>query len=141
METVIRPFTPHDEVAVIALWDRCGLLWPANDPHEDIARKMKVNPELFLVAHTEGQLVGTVMAGYEGHRGWINYLAADPSHQRGGLGRRLMAEAEARLKALGCPKVNLQVRTTNQAVRDFYQRLGYRKDEVISFGKRLIEDN
>ncbi len=136
----IRPYQPSDELAVIALWRECGLVRPQNDPHKDIARKLKVNPEWFLVADLHGRIVGSVMAGYEGHRGWINYLAVAPAIQRDGLGRRLMDEAEKRLRAVGCPKINLQVRAENKDVIAFYERIGYREDKVLSFGKRLVTD-
>ena len=135
-----RPFAPADEAAVIALWRACGLLRPQNDPRKDIARKLKVNPEWFLVAEDGGRIVGTVMAGYEGHRGWINYLAVEPARQRGGLGRQLMAEAEERLRAAGCPKINLMVRTDNAGVVAFYERIGFTQDKVVSLGKRLEAD-
>ena len=136
----IQTFQSSDEAAVIALWEACGLVRPWNDPKKDIARKLKIQPELFLVM-TEGEaIVGSVMAGYEGHRGWINYLAVAPEEQGRGLGRRLMEEAEVRLRALGCPKINLQVRTSNEAVRQFYKSIGYQLDEVVSFGKRLEHD-
>ncbi|MBI1349249.1 GNAT family acetyltransferase [bacterium] len=136
----IRVATPEDTEAIVSLWERCGLTRPWNDPRKDIARKSKVNPELFLVAESGGQIIGTVMAGYEGHRGWINYLGVDPAHQRQGVGRQLMAAAEDKLQASGCPKINLQVRSTNAAVIDFYRALGYGIDEVASLGKRLEQD-
>jgi ribosomal protein S18 acetylase RimI-like enzyme len=136
----IRPFRPADEPAVIALWQAAGLTRPQNDPRKDIARKMKVNPEWFLVAEESGAIVGSVMAGYEGHRGWINYLTAAPSRRRVGVGRALMAEAERLLRAAGCPKINLQVRADNADVIAFYQRLGFAEDRVLSFGKRLEKD-
>ena len=136
----IRPFAPVDEPAVVALWEKCGLLRPQNDPRKDIARKLKVNPEWFLVAEEGGRIVGTVMAGYEGHRGWINYLAVEPARQRGGLGRRLVAEAERVLRAAGCPKINLQVRPENKAAVAFYERLGFTVEGSISLGKRLERD-
>ncbi|MBI2512936.1 MAG: GNAT family acetyltransferase [Opitutae bacterium] len=136
----IRPYAPTDEAAVIALWRECGLTRPQNDPRKDIARKLKVNPEWFLVAERGGEIVGAVMAGYEGHRGWINYLGVAPSLQRGGLGRRLMDEAEARLRAAGCPKINLQVRADNRVAIAFYERIGFAVDNVISMGKRLEKD-
>jgi ribosomal protein S18 acetylase RimI-like enzyme len=82
-------------------------------------------------------VVATAMAGYEGHRGWINYLAVSPELQRCGIGRRIMEEAEARLRALGCPKINLMVRNTNAAVIEFYRRIGFQLDEVVCMGKRL----
>ncbi|MCA9946627.1 MAG: GNAT family acetyltransferase, partial [Anaerolineales bacterium] len=128
----IRPFALADSEAVIAIWQACKLTVPWNDPHKDIARKMQVNPELFLVAEWNGRIAGTVMGGYEGHRGWINYLAVAPDCQKQGVGRALMAAAEAKLMALGCPKINLQVRKSNTAVIQFYGHLGYHIDDVIS---------
>ena len=125
---------------MIALWRACGLVRPWNDPRKDIRRKLGVNPEWFLIGESAGRIVGTVMAGYEGHRGWINYLAVEPGRQRAGLGRALMAEAERLLCAAGCPKINLQVRSTNAAVIAFYRRLGYAEDAVVSLGKRLESD-
>jgi ribosomal protein S18 acetylase RimI-like enzyme len=139
-QPTIRPFTLADSDAIIAIWQACKLTVPWNNPHKDIARKMQVNPELFLVAELDGTIAGTVMGGYEGHRGWINYLAVSPDHQRQGVGRALMAAVEAKLLALGCPKINLQVRTSNTAVIQFYGHLGYHIDDVISLGKRLIKD-
>ncbi|HTT73699.1 MAG TPA: GNAT family acetyltransferase [Thermoplasmata archaeon] len=136
----IRPFEGADEDAVVELWQRCGLVRPTNDPHRDIARKRAVRPDLFLVGTESGRIVATVMAGYEGHRGWINYLAVDPELQRGGRGRALMDAAEQRLRATGCPKINLQVRRTNTGVIAFYRRLGYAEDDVVSLGKRLASD-
>lgn len=138
----IRPFAVSDTEAVVALWRAAGLVKPWNDPYLDIERKLTVQPELFLVAEATGpaRVVGSAMAGYDGHRGWVNYLAvADP--QRGtGLGRALMAEVERLLLERGCPKLNLQVRTSNTAVIAFYERLGYRLDDAVSLGKRLIPD-
>jgi ribosomal protein S18 acetylase RimI-like enzyme len=139
--TEIRPFRRTDADAVIALWTECGLVRPWNDPRRDIERKLTVQPELFLVATTGSDLVGSVMAGYDGHRGWVNYLAVATGHRRRGLGRRLMREAEAGLRALGCPKLNLQIRTGNSAVVAFYEALGYGVDDVVSLGRRLIRDD
>ena len=136
----IRPFQAADEEAVVALWRTCDLVRPWNDPRKDIRRKLRVNPEWFLVGELGGRLVGTVMAGYEGHRGWINYLAVAPGRRRAGLGRALMAEAERLLRAAGCAKINLQVRTANTAVIAFYERIGYRRDDCVSLGKRLEAD-
>jgi ribosomal protein S18 acetylase RimI-like enzyme len=136
----IRAYREADEGAVIELWTRCGLVRPWNDPGKDIARKRRVQRELFLVAVAPEGLLATVMAGYEGHRGWINYLAVDPAHQRNGLGRRMMDEAEERLRALGCPKINLQIRHDNLEARRFYERLGFEEDATISLGKRLEHD-
>jgi Acetyltransferases len=88
-----------------------------------------------------GTIVATVMAGYEGHRGWINYLAVHPDCQRKGYGRMMMNRAEALLLELGCPKINLQVRVGNEGVIEFYRKLGYQIDQVVSLGKRLIHDD
>jgi len=137
----LRIFNVSDEAAVVSLWERCGLTRSWNDPHQDIRRKLEVQADLFLVGVIEGQVVATVMAGYEGHRGWINYLAVAPDHQGLGYGRRMMEEAERRLLALGCPKINLLVRSTNQRAMGFYQHIGYSVDEVVSFGKRIVSDD
>ena len=136
-DVVIRPFQPADEAAVIELWHRCGLVVPWNDPRRDIALKLQVQPHLFLVGTIQGRVVAVVMAGYEGHRGWINYLAVAPDLQRQGIGRRMMEHAEAELRKLGCPKINLMIRTSNQDVIAFYQRLGFAVDNVVCMGKRL----
>jgi ribosomal protein S18 acetylase RimI-like enzyme len=140
MTLEIRPYTADDEDVVVQLWTDCDLVVPWNNPRRDIARKLQAQPELFLVGVLGDELVATVMAGYEGHRGWINYLAVHPDHQRRGLGRQIMAEAEARLLAVGCPKINLQVRATNTHVIAFYESLGFTVDDVVSLGKRLIPD-
>jgi len=136
----IRVFKPDDEAAVIALWQACGLVKLQNDPKKDIVRKLRVNPEWFLVAEIDGHIVGAVMAGYEGHRGWINYLATDPAQRRLGIGRRLMTEAERVLRAAGCPKINLQVRPENKDVIAFYEAIGFNVEGAISLGKRLERD-
>jgi ribosomal protein S18 acetylase RimI-like enzyme len=136
----IRPYQPGDEGAVIRLWHACGLTRPWNDPHKDIARKLSVQSELFLVGEADGVVVASVMAGYDGHRGWVNYLAVDPACQRRGYARALMRHVEQAFVDMGCPKINLMIRTGNSAVLDFYKRLGYQPDDVISCGKRLIPD-
>jgi ribosomal protein S18 acetylase RimI-like enzyme len=136
----IRPFAIEDQTAVIDLWRRCGLVVPQNDPKKDIQRKLKVNPEWFLVGVWEGSIVASCMAGYEGHRGWINYLAVAPHRQRMGIARQIMAHAEGLLRHAGCPKINLQVRASNAQVIAFYQSIGFRQDDVLSFGKRLQVD-
>lgn len=137
MTLSIRLFRPTDQDAVIALWQTCRLVVPQNDPREDIRCKMGFQPDLFMVAVWDGRVVGTVMAGYEGHRGWINYLAVAPELRRRRIGQRLMSAAEAKLRALGCPKINLQVRRSNTAVIAFYGALGFTEDAVVSMGKRL----
>lgn len=133
----IRAFEGPDEEAVVDLWHQCGLVVPWNDPHEDITTKMRFQPELFLIGTLDDRVIATAMVGYEGHRGWINYLAVSPDHQRKGIGRHMMEEAEAKLRELGCPKINLQVRRSNHAVIAFYEHLGFTDDHVIGLGKQL----
>lgn len=137
----IRPFHASDEAAVIALWQACELTRPWNDPHKDIARKLSVQPELFVVGMEGSEIIASAMFGFEGHRGWVNYLAVSPAHQRKGHASALMHWGEEALKARGCPKINLQIRSSNAPVIAFYQSLGYGADEVVSLGKRLIADN
>ena len=121
-----------------ALWREVFPGAPAhNVPEEDIRRKGAVQADLFLEAEADGLIIGTVMAGYDGHRGWIHLLAVHPDHRLRGLGRALMAEAESRLAGLGCPKLNLQVRGGNEEVLAFYRRLGYSVEDRISLGKAL----
>ena len=134
----IRAYLPEDEEAVIDLWQRCNLVVAHNNPQDDIARKGKVDPDLFLVGLRKGQVVATCMAGYEGHRGWMNYLAVSPQYRRDGIATKMMKTAEEKLLARGCPKINLQIRETNIEVIRFYQSLGYFKDPVVSMGKRLV---
>ena len=140
----VRSFRRDDIEAVVALWTEAGLTRPWNDPRLDIERKLGVQPELFLVAtETETEtdaIVGSVMAGYDGHRGWLYYLAAAESHRGRGVARALVHEAEKRLLAMGCPKVQLMVRTDNDAALGFYDRLGYERFDVLNTGKRLIVD-
>ena len=137
---IIRSYIETDLQEVIKLWKSCDLVVPWNNPEEDIARKLKVDPDLFLIGKASDEIVATVMGGYEGHRGWINYLAVAPTHQRNRYGAEIMAEVEKRIRAMGCPKINLQVRSTNADVISFYRSIGYRVDDVVSLGKRLIED-
>lgn len=137
----IRAFAESDRKAVIGLWKSCGLTRPWNDPDKDISRKLAVQPELFFVGELQCKLVASAMAGYDGHRGSVFYLAVLPEYQNSGLGRLLMEEVESALKSMGCPKINIVVRSTNKKVLDFYESLGYSLDDVVSLGKRLIPDN
>lgn len=139
-ELLVRPFAETDTESVVALWRDCGLTVPWNDPRADIAIKMTVQPELFLTGLRDGRVVATVMAGFDGHRGWINYLAVATGLRKRGYGRRMVAAAERALRERGCPKLNLQVRTSNRAVLDFYRRIGFVEDDVASLGKRLDGD-
>jgi len=136
----LRSYQPADRPALVALWSRCGLTRPWNDPDRDIDRKLAHDDHGLLVLEHRTGLIGSVMVGYEGHRGWINYLAVDPDHQGRGWGRVLMEAAERHLRDLGCPKVNLQVRTENPAAVEFYRRIGYTVDDVVSMGRRLQDD-
>lgn len=129
------------EQAIVDLWKECTLIVPQNDPVEDIRKKVAFQPDLFFVALLDGQLVGSVMVGYEGHRGWLNYLAVLPKYQKRGYGRKLVEKAIEELKKLGCLKVNLQVRNTNASVISFYKHLGFKDDNVVGLGMRLKYDS
>ena len=134
----IRPYSECDEEQVVALWREVFPDAPPwNDPARDIAHKRAVQPDLFLLAIEGERVVGTVMAGDDGHRGWLHLVAVSPRSRRLGVGRRLVVEAEGRLAARGCPKVNLQVRSGSQSALEFWERLGYGREERVSFGKRL----
>ena len=136
----IRPYQDRDEKDVIELWHNFNLVVPWNDPKLDIERKLQVNPDLFLVGLIEGKVIATAMGGYEGHRGWINYLAVSPEIRQKGVGQQMVEEVEAKLRKLGCPKINIQVRSSNQDVIEFYGKVGFSVDDVISMGKRLVDD-
>ena len=136
-DLMIRTYEPADEAQVIDLWQRCNLVVPWNDPQRDILLKLQFQPELLFAGTIHNRVVATLMAGYEGHRGWLNYLAVEPDLQRQGIGRRMVHHAEVELEKLGCPKINLMVRGTNTAVIEFYERLGYQREERVNLGKRL----
>jgi ribosomal protein S18 acetylase RimI-like enzyme len=137
----IRKYIETDEQQVIDLWIKCHLVVSSNNPKRDIQRKLKVDRDLFLAGILDEKVIATVMGGYEGHRGWINYLAVEPGFQGKGYGRLMMEAIEQRIRLKGCPKINLQVRATNKAVIQFYRSLGYTDDHVIGLGKRLEEDS
>lgn len=137
---MIRAYRPSDREHLVALWHLGGLTRVWNDPDRDIDRKVAKDPDHLLVLEADDRLIGSVMVGYEGHRGWINYLVVHPDHRGRGLGRVLIREAERRLGALGCPKVNLQVRSSNRSAIAFYRRIGYSVDDVVSMGRRLDDD-
>ncbi|MGM1016037.1 MAG: GNAT family acetyltransferase [Actinomycetota bacterium] len=156
MSWTLRPFERSDADEVVALWQAAELTRPWNDPYLDIERKLSVHPELFLVAvataaeatgdegardsGSRAPILGTVMAGYDGHRGWIYYLATSPQRRGEGIGRALVTEAERLLEERGCPKIQLMIRAENTAVTEFYESLGYESFEVSTLGKRLIPD-
>jgi len=142
LAVTIRCFAEADTDAVLALWQLAFPEYrrpdkPHRDPRLSIANKLATQPELFFVATRDDAIAGTIMAGYDGHRGWLYSLAVDPDLRRHGIGSRLVAHAERALAARGCPKVNLQVLPDRQDVVRFYDALGYRADPVVSLGKRL----
>lgn len=138
MPLEIRVFRGNDESAVVALWSEVFAGDPPrNEPQAVVRRKLGVQRELFFVGEVAGEVVGTVIAGFDGYRGWVYHLAVDPRFRRRGFGCELMRHAEARLKEIGCPKLNLQVRSTNVEVIAFYERLGYVIEERVSLGKVL----
>lgn len=135
----IRPYAEGDQAAVIELWHLCFPDQLAhNKPEDDIRRKMKVQKELFFVAESDGKIVGTTLSGYDGHRGWVHLVATYPAYRRRGIGEALMRRCEKELAAIGCPKVNLQVRATNHEIIAFYKKIGYTVEERVSMGKKLI---
>jgi len=138
--TEIRAYRETDEAKVADLWKAVFRNPPSwNEPRLDIQRKLAVQRELFFVAVAGEDVLGTVMAGYDGHRGWVYYVGVDPAHRRQGIGAALMRRVEEELDARGCPKLNLQVRASNPGAVDFYRRLGYSVEDRVSMGKRLGE--
>lgn len=136
----IRSYRDGDRGDVVALWESCGLLRPWNDPDKDIRRKQAVQGHLFLVAELDDRIVGSAMAGYDGHRGWVNYLATHPAHQHQGIATMMMEAVENGLAEMGCPKINIQIRADNVQAARFYESIGFTGDDMISMGKRLEED-
>ena len=136
----IRPYHSNDTDALIQLWTDCNLTISSNNPRKDLQRKLAENPDEMLVAEQDGTVIGSCMLGYDGHRGWIYYLAVSPAHQQQGIARNLMQHAETLLRKRGCPKINLMVRESNREVIAFYHRIGYQQDAVITLSKRLEDD-
>ncbi len=137
----VRPYKDQDETTIVALWNACDLTRSWNNPHEDIVRKLTVQADWFLVGTVNEEVVASAMFGYDGHRGWVNYLAVLPENQSKGYARQMMQAGERLLLEVGCPKLNLQIRSANAAVISFYQHLGYTPDDVVSMGRRLIADD
>ena len=134
----IRAYRDIDHDQVVELWRTVFPDAPArNDPLLDVRRKLTVQPELFLVAVVDFHVVGTCMAGFDGHRGWVHLVAVAPQHRRRGVGAALMKRAEALLTRIGCPKLNLQIRATTPEAVGFYESLGFALEERISMGKVL----
>ncbi|MAK32101.1 GNAT family acetyltransferase [Acinetobacter sp.] len=137
---IIRQFSHTDLEDIISLWELCGLTRPWNNPEIDIFRKAEQQDGLFLIATRDDKLVATLMGGYDGHRGWISYLAGHPQYQRQGIATALVQQLEKRLIARGCPKVQLLIRKDNLDIQSFYDELGYEEVDAICLGKRLISD-
>jgi ribosomal protein S18 acetylase RimI-like enzyme len=126
---------------VVALWETVfGYEAAHNNPGLVIDKKVAVNDQLFFVAVTDSTVVGTIMAGYDGHRGWIYSVAVAPSHRKQGIGSQLVAHAERALTGKGCVKINLQIMEGNESVAAFYASLGYSVDKRVSMGKRIPEN-
>jgi ribosomal protein S18 acetylase RimI-like enzyme len=136
----IDTYRDGDKAAIINLWQECGLVVPWNNPLTDIARKIADSPELFFTGRIDSKLVASCMAGYDGHRGWIYFLAVARSEQRKGFAAQLVAHVEAQLIELGCPKLELMVRDRNSEVIAFYEAIGFNLDPVRVLSKRLLKD-
>jgi len=134
---VIEAAGAGDAGAVVALWDACGLTRPWNDAHADFALAVAGPASAVLVAREGGALAGSVMVGFDGHRGWVYYLAVAPGRRRGGIGRALMAAAEVWLRVRGAPKIQLMVREDNAAALGFYEALGLERQKVVTLGRFL----
>lgn len=127
----------EDCESVVALWHAAGLTRPWNDPRADFALALASPSSTILLKRADSQVVGSVMVGFDGHRGWVYYLATSPDARGHGIGRALMTGAEAWLKARACPKVQLMVRGDNHAARGFYDAIGYDLQDVVTIGRRL----
>lgn len=139
--TKVRTYTNEDESAVIDLWN---LVFPEeppwNTPQSLIQRKLTVQPELFFVCESDGTITGTVLAGFDGVRGWVHKVATHPDYRRQGIARLLMQAAEKGLVELGCTKINLQVRDGNDSAASFYEDLGYAVEKRISMSKHIADE-
>jgi ribosomal protein S18 acetylase RimI-like enzyme len=131
------PIVDADVAKVIALWERCGLTRPWNDPATDIALARRDQNATVLVGRVAGEIVGSVMVGHDGHRGWVYYVAVDPQHRKKGLGRAIMTAAEDWLRARSIVKVQLMVRPDNIQVQAFYETLDYDEQERVVYAKWL----
>lgn len=131
---------PNDAPSVIALWEACGLTRPWNDPLADYTLALDTTASTILIAREEGRIVASVMVGFDGHRGWIYYLAVAPDARRSGHGRAMMAAAERWLRDLGAPKLQLMVRDDNDAALGFYAALGLEPQKVVTLGRFLKDD-
>ncbi|MCL6307869.1 GNAT family acetyltransferase [Pseudomonas syringae] len=138
MNCIVEYSDPHHRLAVIQLWKTVfNDDMPHNRPDLSIDKKLAVDDRLFFVALADDELVGTILAGYDGHRGWLYSVAVDPQQRGNGLGTRLVRHAEKALADLGCVKINLQIHTFNESVQAFYRTLSYTPELIISMGKRI----
>ena len=137
-DVLIRTFEMRNYEQVAALWRAAGLTLHLSDDAQSIQQKLERDPELFIVGEVDGQVVGAVLGCYDGRRGWVNHLAVAPRRQRNGLGTMLMAELEARFRAIGCVKVNLLIEPDNSGVQRFYDGIGYIRDELVFMEKTLV---
>ncbi|MFH1339669.1 MAG: GNAT family acetyltransferase [Pseudomonadota bacterium] len=133
----VAPIEDADIAAVVALWQRCGLTRPWNDPAADIALARRGANASVLVGRDGGAIVATAMVGHDGHRGWVYYVATDPDHRGKGLGRAIMQAAEDWLRQTGIAKLQLMVRRENAAAGAFYQSIGYAESQTIVFARWL----
>ena len=137
----IKIFEEDYRDQILSLWQKCKLIKTWNDPNKDIDRKLKVKDDLFLVIEYNNLIIGSAMAGYDGHRGYVYYLAIDPIHQNKGFGKLLMDNIEKKLKEIGCPKINIFIRSSNINVKNFYKSIFYDEQDCLTYGKRLIPDD
>ena len=140
-KATFRKFKKSDTEAVIKLWKKCKLIVPWNDPFKDINRKLSIKDNLFIIGEMNKHIIASAMAGYDGHRGYIYYLAVLPEYQKKGIGSSLLSIIEKKLLKVGCPKINLFVRNTNIRVKAFYKMNDYEIQDSQIYGKRLIKDD
>lgn len=134
---IVGELAPAEGEAAVALWRACGLTRPWNDPHDDLALALATPTSTILAGRIDGRLVATVMTGFDGHRGWVYYLAVAPDQQRAGHGAAMMRAAEDWLRDRGVPKLNLMVRGDNAAATGFYAAIGYDRSDVVVLQKFL----
>jgi ribosomal protein S18 acetylase RimI-like enzyme len=133
----VRPMRKEDRTALIELWHACGLTRPWNDPDRDIDLATGAGDAAILVGEEGKRLIGCVMVGFDGHRGWVYYLGVAPDRQRRGHGRAMFAAAQVWLEARGAPKIQLMLREDNAEARHFYEALGLELQPVVTLGRRL----
>ena len=139
--TKFRKFKKSDTDTIINLWKTCKLVVPWNDPLKDINRKLLIKDGLFIVGESKNRVIASAMAGYDGHRGYIYYLAVLPEFQKQGIGSLILSIVEKKLLEIGCPKINLFVRNTNIKIKNFYKINKYEMQDSLVYGKRLIKDD